>query len=89
MNITSHQLWINLARHHGKKLVPHNLDCSRSNIIKICNKLGLTVEQFKEWSGFPNLTKFQERNPNLKLFELQGQLLEMLYEDQIHQGLFE
>ena len=89
MNITSHNLWIKLARHQGNKLVPQNLDCSRTRIIKLCKKLGLTIDQFKEWSGFQTIDKFQERNPNLKLFELQGQLLEMLYEKQINQGMFD
>jgi hypothetical protein len=89
MNITSHNLWINLARHQGNKLVPQKLDCSKQNIIKLCKKLGLTIDQFKEWSGFQTIDKFQERNPNLKLFELQGQLLELIYEDEINEGIFE
>ena len=96
MNYQSHQLWVKLAKHHGMKLEAANLDCSKHNIIKLCNKLGITIEEFKDWSGldrlvrdYRNLENFQERNPNLKLFQLQGQLLEMMYEEQINQGLFD
>ena len=96
MNYQSRQLWTKLARHQGNQLVPEWMDCSPKNIKKLCNKLNLSIEQFKDWSGldrlvrdYRNLEHFQERNPNLKLFELQGQLLEMLYEDEINEGLFE
>jgi hypothetical protein len=96
MNYQSHQLWTKLARHHGKKLVSSNLDCSKHNIINLCEILGLSIEQFKTWAGldrlvreYRNLDQFQERNPNLKLFELQGQILEMMYDEQINQGIFE
>ena len=96
MNYQSHQLWTKLAKHHGKKLVSSNLDCSKQNIIKLCEILGLSIDQFKDWSGldrlvrdYRNLEHFQERNPNLTLFQLQGQLLEMIYEDKINEGLFE
>ncbi|MFM6975483.1 MAG: hypothetical protein ACKOW2_01355 [Sphingobacteriaceae bacterium] len=96
MNYQSRQLWTKLARHQGNKLVPEYMDCSPKNIRRLVRKLGLTIEQFKDWSGldrlvreYRNLEHFQERNPNLKLFELQGQLLEMLYEDQINRGMFD
>jgi hypothetical protein len=69
---------------------------SPKNIRRLCKKLNLSIEQFKDWAGldrlvreYRNLENFQERNPNLKLFELQGQLLEMIYEEQINQGMFD
>lgn len=95
MNTTSHQLWKKLAAEHGMRLKPEYMTCTKSNIIKLCNDLGITVDQFNDWSGidrlvreYRSLSQFQERNPNMKLFELQGQLLEMIYETRIMSGEF-
>lgn len=92
---TDHQLWIKLANHHGQRLSPNNMDCSKQNILHICNILGLTIEQFMDWSGihrlvrdYSRLEQFQDRNPSLPLFALQGQLLEMIYEREIMAGVF-
>ena len=96
MNTTNIQLWKKLARHNGMRLRENNLTCTKSNIIKLCNDLGITVDQFNDWSGidrlvreYRSLNQFQERNPNMKLFELHGQLLEMLYEKEINEGMFD
>lgn len=96
MNYQSRQLWTKLARHQGNQLVPEWMDCSPKNIKRLCKKLNLSIEQFKDWSGLDRLVRdyrileqFQLLNPNLKLFELQGQLLEMIFEDEIIKGLFE
>ena len=62
----------------------------------MCNAIGITVEQFTQWAGIDNLVKdyrslkqFQERNPTMPLFALQGQLLEMIYEKEIQSGMFD
>ena len=96
MNSTNIQLWKKLAKHHGLRLRENHLECSKSNIVKLCHDLGITVDQFKDWSGldrlvreYRSLDQFQERNPHMKLFELQGQLLEMIYEKEINSGLFD
>lgn len=96
MNNTAHQLWKKLAAEHGMRLKPEYMTCTKSNIIKLCNDLGITVDQFKDWSGldrlvreYRSLDQFQERNPTLPLFALQGQLLEMIYETRIMNGEFD
>ena len=96
MNTTSRQLWKKLAAEHGMRLKPEYMTCTKSNIIKLCNDHGITVDQFKDWSGidrlvreYRSLNQFQERNPKVKLFELQGQLLETIYEKEINSGMFD
>lgn len=90
-----HKLWIQLAKVQGHQLVPTHMNCSKKNIFHICNVLNISIEDFKDWSGldrlvreYRNLNQFQKRNPNLPLFALQGQLLEMLYEKDIMAGMF-
>ena len=88
-------LWVKLAKHNGHQLVPKHMDCSPASIEMICRKIGIPVALFMQWAGirlhvpeYDKLSQFQERNPRLPLYALQGQLLELLYEHDINKGLF-
>ena len=71
-------LWAGLYRDAGVRQPPHRLLCTPRLMRRYLKKVGVSVDQYREITGFKTLKAYQEANPSVPLWAFIGTLLEAI-----------
>lgn len=69
-------LWGRLYREAGVRQPPHRLPCTPRLMRRYLKRVAVSVEQYREITGFSTLKAFQEANPSVPLWAFIGMVLE-------------
>lgn len=69
-------LWDRLYREAGVRQPPHRFQCTPRLMRRYLKRIGVSVEQYREMTGFSTLKAFQEANPSVPLWAFVGMVLE-------------
>ena len=68
--------WADLAKARKLRLPRHNAACTTGQMERWLRKLGLSVQFYKDWSGFKTLRDWRVKNPEWGLRSFVGCMLE-------------
>lgn len=69
-------MWAGLYRKAGLRQPPHSLSCKPRLMRRYLNRIGVSVEQYRQITGFKTLKDYQEANPCVPLWAFIGTILE-------------
>lgn len=68
--------WLELASARGVRLPYTTTPCTTGGMEKWLRRVGLSVEWYRDWTGYDKLTEWIVRNPGFSLRAFVGQALE-------------